>query len=394
MSDLTTDDVRHWDVSVIRQLFQAAQGVGAADHKLGESLDNTGKRTNWNGQAGEAFRDEIGKQRTDLDRDGHESKGVAAALQRAEKDVEYCRNRLLDIDDRAREYGWTVTSDWRIDDSQDTQRKHDPQLLQNDLNQVKARAHTADHELATAIRAAVGDVLVDDQGHETGTPPPDQSTPTGKLTPEQQAQVGQWSQYSLDHGGGDCSRWAIASTLANKFGVREGPNGTEINLPADVQTKMMGGVPLHFPPTKAEIDKIATKQGVTPVPGVENDGLPGGPDLMTSQLNDFGLKSEYHTAASYDQIPGLVDQMTSDLRAGHSAIVNGAPQPGGGHFLSVTGITTGPNGETLYLVNDSNRASDGSLSSGTLPHPCTRQQLTTFLENRASAGPPGYSTVE
>ena len=88
MSDLTTDDVRHWDVSVIRQLFQAAQGVGAADHKLGESLDNTGKRTNWNGQAGEAFRDEIGKQRKDLDRDGHESKGVAAALQRAEKDVE------------------------------------------------------------------------------------------------------------------------------------------------------------------------------------------------------------------------------------------------------------------------------------------------------------------
>jgi hypothetical protein len=235
---------------------------------------------------------------------------------------------------------------------------------------------------------------LDDQGGPPTTPTSQTTAPTTRLTPAEQEQVGQWSQYSLSNGGGDCSRWAVASALAHKYGVREGPNGKEINLPADIQNAMMGGTPLHFPPNQSEINQITRKQGVTPVaPSGENDGLPGGPELMSSQLRQFGLQSEFHTASA-EQLPALMDQMTSDLRAGRSAIVNGAPQPGGGHFLSVTGITTSPSGETMYIVNDSNRVSDGSANSGTIPYPCTREQLMTFLHNRTSAGPAGYSTVE
>ncbi|WP_165606010.1 hypothetical protein [Mycolicibacterium mucogenicum] len=372
---------------MIQQMFQASKGVGAADHKLGESLDSAGKRTNWHGEAGEAFQAEIGKQRTDLDRDGVESKGVAAALQQAEKGVEYCRNKMNDIYERASQYGWTITSDWRVDDSHDTERKHDPQLLQNDLDMLKTRAHAVDHELATAMRAAVGDAQVDDQGHQTGGPPP---VSTQKLTPEEQAQVAQWSQMSAPgkSGVGDCSRWATASALANKFGTRQGPDGKEINLPPDVQRNLMGGMPLHFPPNKTEINQIAHTQGVAA--GSETQGFPGGPALMTKQLNDVGLKSTEHSGAP----SALVDQMTSDLKAGHMAIVNGAFPTSDGHFISVTGVKTGPNGETLYLVNDSNRAADGTAGAHTLPPLSTRSQLEAFLRERANYGTPGYSTVE
>ncbi len=111
---------------------------------------------------------------------------------------------------------------------------------------------------------------------------------------------------------------------------------------------------------------------------------------MTGQLNSIGLKATTHSGAA----PALVDQMTAYLKAGHSAIVNGAFQTSDGHFLSVTGMTTGPNGEPMYLVNDSNRAADGSPNSHTLPPVCARSQLEAFLNGRAQYGTPGYSTVE
>ncbi|WP_255788965.1 hypothetical protein, partial [Mycobacteroides abscessus] len=214
----------------------------------------------------------------------------------------------------------------------------------------------------------------------------------GKLSDEEKAEVARWSQFGKpgDGGVGDCSRWAIASALANKYGTREGPDGKEINLPPEIQDKLMGGKALHFPPTKDEINVISSRQSSEVAP---SEGFQGDPNLMSKQLTDFGLPSTAHTAQGKEQVPALVDQMTADLQAGRSAIVNGAPEPGGGHFLSVTGITTGPNGETLYLVNDSNRVSTGSPNSGTLPNPCTRAQLEQFLINRASAGAPGYSTI-
>lgn len=177
MTELTTDDVRAWDLSVIHQLFQAANGLHAEHQKFGESLDNARSRTDWHGEGGDAFREELGKPRKDLDADGHESKAVAAAVQNAESGVKYCKDRLSGIDDWAHQNGWTVTSDWRVDDTNANElgRTHDPQLVQNDLDMLKARAHATDHELGVAVRAAVGDAQVDAQGHEVpqANPPRD-----------------------------------------------------------------------------------------------------------------------------------------------------------------------------------------------------------------------------
>ncbi|WP_157886135.1 hypothetical protein [Mycobacteroides saopaulense] len=228
------------------------------------------------------------------------------------------------------------------------------------------------------------------------------TSPTGsKLSAEERDQVAQWSQYSVSNGDADCSRWATASALANKYGTRMGPDGQkEIDLPPDLQQRLMGGQPLHFPPTREDINKIITAQNAQP-----GWGFPGDMTLMSKQLNGFGENSGLTSApniaqgTSQQEVSLLVDQLTSDLQSGKFAIVNGSVTPStdpnmNGHILSITGTTVGPNGETMYLVNDSNRRSDGVANGGTLRNPSTREELMRFLMNRTAIGvPPGYATI-
>jgi hypothetical protein len=185
VDELTPDDVRHWDASLIQQMFQAAKGIDREHQKLGDTLDENHRRTTWHGESGDAFREELGKPRKDLEIDGTESKAVATAAENAEQDIKTCRDKMLDIYERAEDNGWSITPDWRVDDTNanDTGQTHDPQLLQNDLDQLKIKAHAADHELEVAIRAAVGDAQVDAQGHEVHRQP---QTQESKATPADQ----------------------------------------------------------------------------------------------------------------------------------------------------------------------------------------------------------------
>jgi uncharacterized protein YukE len=180
MAPLTTDDVRGWDVAAIHSAFDVATDRGKTMHRLGENLreveDNL---SDWHGAGGEAFRQELGKVRADLDEHGQESARVAAAISRAEKDIGAVKTSLRDIDDTARANGWKVTSDWKVDigntgqgRSKDAQFINAWQTLQQDLHQVKVRAETADQELATALRAAVGDVKLDTDGFPIPQEPP------------------------------------------------------------------------------------------------------------------------------------------------------------------------------------------------------------------------------
>ena len=60
------------------------------------------------------------------------------------------------------------------------------QKLQGDLNACQVHAHNADHELATAIGAAVGEVPLDAVGSAPGAAPPAQGPPNpapGRGTP-------------------------------------------------------------------------------------------------------------------------------------------------------------------------------------------------------------------
>jgi cell wall-associated NlpC family hydrolase len=184
MDPLTTDDVRRWDLSAIQRVFNVATDRNKTMYRLGDNLQQVDDNlSGWHGAGGEAFRQELGKTRQDIDQDGQESARVAAAVSRAEKDISACKTSLADIDDTARANNWKVTPDWKIDIcNTGAGRGHDLQFitawqtLQQDLDKLKAHAQAADQELATALRAAVGDVKLDAIGQPLPQEPP-QPTP-------------------------------------------------------------------------------------------------------------------------------------------------------------------------------------------------------------------------
>jgi len=160
---LTPSDVNRWDLGAIQQVFATASGRAGSLRRLGENLQQVDNVLGgWHGEAGAAFRADLGKVRRDVEADGQESRQVAAAVSRAEGDVRACKRELADIQRATDAKGWTITPDWRIDVG-DTWIGRDPvefaaqqQALQDRLIVLKAHADSADHELAAAVRGAVG----------------------------------------------------------------------------------------------------------------------------------------------------------------------------------------------------------------------------------------------
>ncbi len=183
MGSLTPFDVKRWDLNAIHTVFETASGRADTLQRLGDSLNQAyNVLADWHGEAGDAFRGDVGKIRRDIEADGAESKQVAAAVSRAETDVSACKSELNDIERAADANGWTLTPDWRIDVGS-TWIGRDPvefaaeqQMLQDDLNACKVHAHNADHELATAVGAAVGAVPLDAVRAPPSGAPPAQGT--------------------------------------------------------------------------------------------------------------------------------------------------------------------------------------------------------------------------
>jgi uncharacterized protein YukE len=177
MSELTPIDVRHWDSAAVRNVFQVAGARADTMHRLGENLDQVDAllRT-WEGEAGDAFRADIGKARLDIESDGRESQQVAAAVSTASQDVDACITLMREIDETAEANSWTITDGWKVDigdtwllmgaEVAELQR----QILQSQLDTLKIRAHATDHELATALQAAVGEAQVDQRGRDLRDP--------------------------------------------------------------------------------------------------------------------------------------------------------------------------------------------------------------------------------
>ncbi|MCV7333281.1 WXG100 family type VII secretion target [Mycobacterium cookii] len=177
MSELTPNDVRRWDSTAVRNVFQAAGARADTLNRLGENLDQVdAELRTWEGEAGDAFRVEIGKARTDIESDGRASHRVAAAVATASQDVDACKAAMREIDETAEANGWTITNGWKVDigdtwllmgaEVAELQR----QILQSQLDALKIRAHATDHELATALRAAVGEAQVDERGRDLHDP--------------------------------------------------------------------------------------------------------------------------------------------------------------------------------------------------------------------------------
>ncbi|BBX39565.1 WXG100 family type VII secretion target [Mycobacterium simiae] len=178
MGSLTPADVKRWDLSAIRAVFQTASGRVATLQRLGDNLQQAHDvLAEWQGEAGDAFRADVGKVRRDIEADGAEAKQVAAAVERAEADVSACKSELDGIERAAQANGWSITSDWRIDPgpkgipANRIDLAHQLEILQSELNACKVHAHTADHELAAAIAAAVGAAPLNAGGSAPGGAP-------------------------------------------------------------------------------------------------------------------------------------------------------------------------------------------------------------------------------
>jgi uncharacterized protein YukE len=177
MNDLTPNDVRRWDSAAVRKVFELADSRADTLRQLGANLDQVDAQLRtWEGEAGDAFRADIGKTRADIELDGHESQRVAAAVATASHDVDVCKTAMAEIDATAEANGWTITAGWTVDIG-DTWlligaevAELERQILQSQLDTLKLKAHATDHELATALCAAVGEAQVDERGRELHDP--------------------------------------------------------------------------------------------------------------------------------------------------------------------------------------------------------------------------------
>jgi uncharacterized protein YukE len=193
MSGLTPDDVRRWDAEAVLKVFQVATDRADTLYRFGEDLGQTGQLlAEWEGEAGSAFHSNLGRLRSDIDKDGHESTQVAAAVSTASADVQICKSMLSQVDETAETLGFTITEDWKVNVGDTAALLMGPQeaelereILQADLDAVKIKAHTTDHELATAMRAAVSNPQLSTDGGAGADSPPrkpsgEQPTKNGK----------------------------------------------------------------------------------------------------------------------------------------------------------------------------------------------------------------------
>ncbi len=159
-------DIERWDLPAIGGVFDVAHDRQTTMARLGDNLDDANARLgDWQGLAGDAFRAEVGKIRTDIDAQHQQSLAVARAVGMAELRIARCKSDLDSIKQTAAANGWTLTPDARIDiGTTGRGRARDLafisawQSLQDELDRLMVRANRADAELADAIRVVVGDV--------------------------------------------------------------------------------------------------------------------------------------------------------------------------------------------------------------------------------------------
>lgn len=283
MGQLTPNDVIRWDLGAIQKVFETANGRANTLQLLGENLQQVHNvLSGWQGEAGEAFRSDLGKARRDIEADGQESQQVAAAVARAEGDVRACKRELEDIERAAEANGWTITPDWRIDVG-DTWIGRDPiefaaqqQLLQDQLIALNVHAHSADHELAAAVRFAVGEVPLDATGHS----PSGGAPPQGPPNPATGRKPRTWQDMLLPDGPAD-ARPDGASP--NGPSVPAGTVGKprslqDMLLPAGPAGAGRGGVPPpRLNPADVESFKAMARQTMI------RDGVP--PNQIEARLN-------------------------------------------------------------------------------------------------------------
>ena len=182
MASLTCSDVRGWDPEAIEQVFQVVKNRDGTVKEFGDTVGSVQQELDdWGGEAGDAFHQEAHHKRQYLSND-QLAPQLQAAVERAEADAKACRAEMDAIDQVAAQHHWGVYDNWFLDYSPNPNDVDLINQTEQRLADLKIKADAADHELATAMRAAVGDAQLDPNGNEVpGAPPtsPGQQERTG-----------------------------------------------------------------------------------------------------------------------------------------------------------------------------------------------------------------------
>ena len=308
MAPLTPSDVKRWDPDAIHQVFQTASNRAQTLQRLGDNLQQVHNGlSDWQGEAGDAFRADLGKTRRDIEADGQESRQVATAVSAAEADVRACKSELDAVQHAAEADKWTITPDWRIDPGNTLSGPNsgalavELPLLQGQLDAVKAHAHTADHELATAVRSVVGDAPAGAGALAAGGGQQPQGQPGGQPKSLRDMMLPAGPAQGRPGAGGPPKGPPV-------------PAGAGGGKPPSLEDMMLGrGQPAHEPPPPGSLPDLLSRM---PQPGA-----PGGAPTPAQSVNAL-RQIMIAKGTSPDQVEAQLNAMWAN---GQQWIQDGGP---------------------------------------------------------------------
>lgn len=303
---ITTDGIEKWNLETLDTVFEIATERAARKADFGAALGDAGSGLkDWEGRGGDAFRRELGKHRADIADHQSEATAIANAFCTARAEVSACKTEWTSIKSAAASNDWAITPDGRLSGHVTEKKRNDFDALQRRLTKLMADASRADQDLATAIRAVVGDTKVNADGRAIfGPPMPDDATkgPAGQasLTDARRA--------------GDSSGDPAAGSLP--WLLSQARQGGEPVLP----------VPLN--PKDVESFKVAARQVLA------NDGVP--PDQIEARINAAVVAAQQPLpryvppAPQRGPAPGFGDGVGDRWRATEQGVKNLLGQGGPG----------------------------------------------------------------
>ena len=166
------DGIEKWNLETLDTAFEIATERSARKADFGGALGDAGKGLkDWEGHGGDAFRRELGKHRADITDHQAEATAIASAFHAARAEVAACKTEWSSIKSTAASNNWSISSDGRLSGQVADKKRNDFDALQRRLTKLMADASRTDQDLATAVRAVVGDTKVNADGRAIFGPP-------------------------------------------------------------------------------------------------------------------------------------------------------------------------------------------------------------------------------
>lgn len=166
---ISISDIDRWNAADIEAVFRVC--AGQAEHCTTQStnLKNLDTFSSWDGDAAAAAKRSIGRARVDFDAHGNQVATIAAAARAAAQKVETIKRVLGQIRGDAFSNGFIVEDSGRVASTlqtvmsaEDSEKRESLRTaLQIRVNQLLINAEAADDDLAAAIRAADGELRLE-----------------------------------------------------------------------------------------------------------------------------------------------------------------------------------------------------------------------------------------